>query len=623
MNSKSIKPGDRFNHLISDYRKADRQAKGNVETLLAIINRLNAPWEQYDENTSLNPKLPSILTSLAGETGISTIRNLISHPFFYRLNFIKQLGLVHLSTNLDASHNRLAHCVGTAQCAVRFLQSLSHQEDINVNAIEERAVLFGAFIHDSFHGPFGHSLEMLRDVFLGEQSYRRLDKCRLLEAINNESSKLNAILNDMITEEMRVPIREYLQFFFDKINVARSDSTLRERYFLAQIIDSDFDSDRIDFVMRDSKHLGLGPVREEDKLYNVIEAIKVLTSKSNEQGFGDGEEQKVLCFSIEHRKIIDEFLARRRDLYLEYYENPTKLILDDMLAHVVFYILDSKQVTYQWWPPHQREHVKHFLSQVQMLTDDGLIHFIYEAGGDDAKSLQALHLLNDLLGNRPFIEIAREEVEIGKARSLEKEWKSVNDEFEESRNKVLKSKPQIGPALTLSPDEQFNILSDILDNKVEEVTLLYFAFLFSGGFLNKFRVEQKLWSILLNDKEFKEIFNNYLSVRYENSEEQYINIQDIPYIHIALPTYAASSEREIHEYATEPTSIEKIAYYDSNDDVQILTADLPRREDLKKPIVILSTCGFLAYENAAKEKIVDIFRKFLYTDKTWLNLNRL
>jgi hypothetical protein len=433
------------------------------------------------------------------------------------------------------------------------------------------------------------------------------------------NSRLRATIDKVLSEEgvdaeERKIVSEYLKFFCDRDSFLTDHSWWSE-YYLSEIINPDFDADRVDFVLRDSKHLGISLSPDSSELYGVIEAVRVLEAESPES---PGKNLSRLCFSVKHKLTIDKFLERRRDLYMTYYESPEKLILDDMLAHVLYYALDAQQMTPEWWPS-QHEILSNFVFELNRLTDDGLIHFIYEIGGGDPKSRHAIYLLNDLLAMNTFVEVHREVIRVSDADKLRQEMNGLDKEVEQQYEEALTQKygTRRHREQVLSLNEKFAIVSSLLGAKRQEVLLLYFANLFSGGFHNKYEAEKQLWSLLLKNKEFVEIFRNYLFTKFTNWQRVETAVQDIPHVYITLPTYAATSPREIFEFATEPLGEEKLPYYD-DDSVTFLPPDLPRPEALEKPIVIISACSFLAAHPPTKGIIVETFKRFFYRDLDWL-----
>jgi HD superfamily phosphohydrolase len=85
------------------------------------------------------------------------IFDLISHPYFQRLRYIKQLGMTHL-VYPGALHTRFHHALGSMylmDTALETLRSKGH----NISAEEEEAVTIAILLHDIGHGPFSHALE--------------------------------------------------------------------------------------------------------------------------------------------------------------------------------------------------------------------------------------------------------------------------------------------------------------------------------------------------------------------------------------------------------------------------------------------------------------------------------
>ena len=83
--------------------------------------------------------------------------DLIEHPYFQRLRYIKQLGMTHL-VYPGALHTRFHHALGAMhlmQLAIEHLQSRGHI----ITKEEEEAASIAILLHDIGHGPFSHALE--------------------------------------------------------------------------------------------------------------------------------------------------------------------------------------------------------------------------------------------------------------------------------------------------------------------------------------------------------------------------------------------------------------------------------------------------------------------------------
>lgn len=616
------KPPD-LNTLISEYESSERPIKrGDLESLNNFIQRLNAPWTTgvFNGTSKCNA---GIATSLPGDLGNEIAMRLSAMPYFQRLNYVSQLGLVRSCVNLDGCHSRLSHCIGTVSWAYYFLETIDIEKKIPDSA--RLAVLIAAFIHDAKHGPFGHSLDMLRDVF-APNIFVRLDKYLLKRALQNPESQLNlalrTVLSDLkIAESEQKVVFEYLNRILDK-NSYIDDPDFENDYYLSQIIDSDIDADRIDYIIRDSMHIGRSMSPNASEISGFIRRVRVLPVNDPNRG----KQVIRLCFSKNDKEsLIDRFLQIRRDLYLNYYESPEKLIADDMLAHVVYYALVDAIGISSPQGYSEPEVMHEFTSQFVMLTDHSLIQLLYEIECKDPKSRFALHMLNDLLRSNNFVEVGRESIRVGQAKNLWEELENFNTTLEKQENLQLDSLygKKRDNRFQLNSEQKFRNISQVLKSFNPDVALLHFVNVSSGGFENKYHIEKEVWNRLLQDKDFHTRVLNYFYKLFGAfyKEDVLLNfLQDIPLVHITIPTYAATSAKEIEEYATEPSTTESVAYY-SKDQTELITTDLPRSEQLQKPMVLLSTTRYFATRDEDRNKILQIWKEFLFKDIAWAKVN--
>ena len=85
------------------------------------------------------------------------IYDLINHPYFQRLRYIKQLGLTHL-VYPGALHTRFHHAIGAMHLMQEALQNLQ-LKGVSISPEELEATLAAILLHDIGHGPFSHALE--------------------------------------------------------------------------------------------------------------------------------------------------------------------------------------------------------------------------------------------------------------------------------------------------------------------------------------------------------------------------------------------------------------------------------------------------------------------------------
>ena len=155
---------------------------------------------------------------------------LIDTPEFQRLRRIKQLGL-GLYTYQGAEHSRFTHSLGAMHLMTRILKQLEDRHAIDE---EERAtVRAAALLHDVGHGPFSHAMEKVLGVHHEQMT---------MAAVTSAETNLNAVLRSFSSE---LP-RQIASVIDGKFKPAA----------LAQLVSSQLDVDRMDYLLRDSLMTG-------------------------------------------------------------------------------------------------------------------------------------------------------------------------------------------------------------------------------------------------------------------------------------------------------------------------------------------------------------------------------
>lgn len=216
------------------------------------------------------------------------IFNLIEHPYFQRLRRISQMGLSYL-VYPGAHHTRFHHalgCVHLMQKAVRVLR----YKGVKISQIEEEALQIAILLHDIGHGPFSHAMEH-----------------SIVEGIDHESISL------LFMEEMN---RDFNQSLTLALEIFRG--TYKKK-FLNQLVSSQMDMDRLDYLKRDSFYTGAaeGNINSE-RLITMLHVV------------GD---QLV----VEEKGIysVEKFLVSRRLMYWQVYLHKTSLVAEQLLIRVL------------------------------------------------------------------------------------------------------------------------------------------------------------------------------------------------------------------------------------------------------------------------------------------------
>jgi HD superfamily phosphohydrolase len=216
------------------------------------------------------------------------IYDLINHPVFQRLRRIKQLGLTNL-VYPGALHTRFHHAIGAMHLMQEVVMTL-RQKDIAISEEEEQAVLIAILLHDVGHGPFSHALEH-----------------SIVKGVSHET--ISSLLMDRLNKEFEGKLSLAIRIFNDEY----------EKGFLHQLVSSQLDMDRLDYLKRDSFFTGVSEgVISSDRIIKMLHVVK------NELVV----EQKAI-YSIE------KFLIARRLMYWQVYLHKTVLSAETLLVNIL------------------------------------------------------------------------------------------------------------------------------------------------------------------------------------------------------------------------------------------------------------------------------------------------
>jgi HD superfamily phosphohydrolase len=213
--------------------------------------------------------------------------DIIDHPYFQRLRRIGQMGMSHY-VYPGALHTRFHHALGSLHLTTQAIHVL-RDKGVNITSSEAEAVSIAILLHDIGHGPFSHALE---GEFVG---------------ISHE--QLSLAFMEELNLEFKGALSLAMQIFKGKY----------PRKFLHQLVSSQLDMDRMDYLNRDSFFTG---VVEGVISYDRI--IKMLNVKNDE-------------LVVEEKGIfsIEKFILSRKLMYWQVYLHKTSIISEQMLLRFV------------------------------------------------------------------------------------------------------------------------------------------------------------------------------------------------------------------------------------------------------------------------------------------------
>ncbi|MDT0607481.1 HD domain-containing protein [Croceitalea rosinachiae] len=315
------------------------------------------------------------------------IFNLIGHPYFQRLRRISQMGLSFL-VYPGAHHTRFHHALGSMHLMNQAIRVLRFKS-ISVNNDEEIGLLVAILLHDIGHGPFSHALEH-----------------HLVPNENHETISL--LFMEKLNQEFKGALTTAIAIFKGE----------HPKKFLNQLVSSQLDMDRLDYLKRDSFYTGVteGNISSE----RMITMLNVF----------DGE------LVVEEKGIysVEKFLMARRFMYWQVYLHKTSLVAEQLLIKLIH---RARKIVASNHNLSCSDALSYFLNRKdnEHFDDETLLQF---SRLDDVDILSALKSwqfhsdfilakLSSMLLYRNLLEIKIKNKPIDQAKIIEKkEWVKAN-----------------------------------------------------------------------------------------------------------------------------------------------------------------------------------------------------
>ena len=267
------------------------------------------------------------------------IFDIMEHRCFQRLRRISQTGLLSLIFP-GATHTRFHHAIGAMHLMFNALEILK-QKGVKISTEEEKGAMLAVLLHDVGHGPFSHALENI-----------------LMDNWHHE--KLSLLLMEQLNEEFSGELTIAIQMFQGKYH----------RKFFNQLISSQLDVDRLDYLKRDSFYTGVseGNINTQRILstLNVLDDELVLDEKG--------------IYSIEH------YLVARMFMYWQVYYHKAAVLAENLLIKIMN---RAKTLVSQNVKVEASENLKYFLCRESSTeaTDEDIARFMEL---DDTDVLQVI-----------------------------------------------------------------------------------------------------------------------------------------------------------------------------------------------------------------------------------------
>jgi len=216
------------------------------------------------------------------------LMEIIEHPWFQRLRQIKQMGMAHL-VYPGATHTRFHHSLGACHLMGKALDELK-LKDIYYSTEDCVSARLAILLHDIGHGPFSHALEHT-----------------LVEGVNHET------LSGLIMQRLNVEKHGLLD------NAIRIFDHAYPRRYLHQLVSSQLDVDRMDYLNRDSFYTGVS-----EGVIGYDRILQMLTVKDNE-------------LMVEEKAVhsVEKFIIARRLMYWQVYLHKAVLGAEQLLVNIL------------------------------------------------------------------------------------------------------------------------------------------------------------------------------------------------------------------------------------------------------------------------------------------------
>tara|TARA_Y100001980_G_C14556924_1_gene354316 strand:+ start:159079 stop:160305 length:1227 start_codon:yes stop_codon:yes gene_type:complete len=350
------------------------------------------------------------------------IYDIIEHPYFQRLRRIKQLGLTDF-VYPGALHTRFQHALGAMHLMTKALDTL-RSKGVMIFEAEYEAAQMAILLHDVGHGPFSHTLEF-----------------SLFKDVNHE--QISLWIFKKLNAEFGGRLELAIQIFTGKYH----------RKFLHQLVSSQLDADRLDYLRRDCFFTGVmeGTIGSERiiKMLNVVDDQLVVEEKG--------------MYSIEN------FLNARRLMYWQVYLHKASVSAESMLISLM---KRAKKLTQSGGDVAATPALKIFLEQDITVDEFEKDHDLLDVFGmlDDADiwgsiKFWAQHddfvmkiLSQNLLRRKLFkIELSNEKIAQDRIKEINKTLTKKG--FDPSHIKYFVQKGSVSNAAYVAKGSSINILT--------------------------------------------------------------------------------------------------------------------------------------------------------------------
>lgn len=244
------------------------------------------------------------------------VKDLIACKEFQRLRWISQLGGAQIAFP-SATHTRFTHSLGVYHVLNRVFNEVSGADAID--AKEQLVVKIAGLLHDIGHGPFSHAFEKVLNL-KDELDYQYNHEFYTCAIISDERTEINQVLKKYQIDVDRI------------VSIIKKDQNRCSKYQI-QLVSSQLDCDRIDYLIRDGYFTGVN--------YGSIDLDWVISNMIIDQDKG-------IFFNAKALPAIENYLVTRFHMYRQVYLHKTSIFFDLKLQNLFGRLVQLEKENHQW-----------------------------------------------------------------------------------------------------------------------------------------------------------------------------------------------------------------------------------------------------------------------------------
>jgi HD superfamily phosphohydrolase len=279
--------------------------------------------------------------------------DIIDQIVFQRLRGIKQLANTFLVFP-GATHTRFEHSYGTMHMANMMALKI---DSISRDADRRRRIRLAALVHDVGHGPFSHVSEDIVSRVLKKEKFGNIEIAR--DALE---------LNEGIRTALGGDVDSVLELL----------GTPKKATVDHDILDSDLDADKLDYLSRDSQYAGVA--------YGYPDTLRILYTL-REIPNADGSESN-LGISLKGKEAVEGLRIARYHMHSVVYNHKVRRIADAMVVKAVMAAIENKTLDSNYFD--YRKGDRDFLDKYFSLDDRNLMDQVIRGGGAPAQMMEHL-----------------------------------------------------------------------------------------------------------------------------------------------------------------------------------------------------------------------------------------